>query len=210
MGRSMMLDSSQRNSHQGRLPRDDATGPMSGRAMRGSRSALLIWWGMEVRDSLAIWDPTREADLVLDPGKLAAYVGEKARALEAARGLVARVEAGAPGLDQRVHDYVKRAFAHYVAWVKGLALTATVCLYARRLASSANTPRDRQEFEQTLDRLEEYSRQIRPLADDASVPHQVRMLVDYQRADDVAREGRAMLRMAIASPGAVATNVSQA
>jgi len=40
--------------------------------------------------------------------------------------------------------------------------------------------------------LAAYCNRIRPITDEARLPHQVAQLIDYHRVDDILREGRAI------------------
>jgi hypothetical protein len=159
------------------------------------RSIQRAWWGMDVRDSLAVWDPSRADDLILDRDKAAALVAEKDRALADARRLVADIARPVAGLDERVHGYVRSQFAHVERWVEGLGLCAKVCIAARRLSPApAPTAADLDELAGWLAELQSYAERTKAFFDaEHGIPHQVFMLVDPQRALDVAREGRATL-----------------
>src|SRR5690606_23634354 len=58
------------------------------------RSIKRAWWGMEDRDSLAVWDPGRASDLRLDREKVARLLAEKEQALGEVQALMRDVEAG--------------------------------------------------------------------------------------------------------------------
>lgn len=162
------------------------------------RSIQRAWWGMEVRDGLVVWDPAREGDLVLDAAKAAALIAEKDHALAGARALVADLARPAPGLDARVQSFVQAQFAHYVRWVEGLALCAKVCVLVRLLTQGDGA--SAAEVDQLAARLADlqgWAERTRALLQaDLGIPHQVLMLIDPQRALDVAREGRACLEAA--------------
>jgi hypothetical protein len=157
------------------------------------RSVERAWWGMEVRDGLIPWDPSRAKDLVLDVARIEQLLAEKDASLAAARELVAHVRAPARGVDPRVQAAVRERFAWYVDWVEGLCLCAKVCLYARWLATdgAGAGAGAREAMGRCLAELEAYALRIEARLEDASVPHQIAMLVDPLRARDVLREGRA-------------------
>ena len=158
------------------------------------RSIQRAWWGMESRDALAVWDPSRAADLDLDRDKLARYLAEKEHALAAARALVRDVRAPAAGVDPDVHASIEAQFAFYDTWIEGLAITARVCLYARWAARPSDvTAADLEAFDAALRELERYATRAKAIAADSRIPHQVIMLVDPRRALDVLREGRQSL-----------------
>jgi hypothetical protein len=161
------------------------------------RSIGRAWWGMESRDGLAMWNPARSGDLVLDRARVAALSEEKDRALAAARQLSRDVAAGDPALGADLAGWLRERFAHYVTWIEGLRATARVCLYARWFGTPGTPERpgdvDRLRFAQAIDALDAYAASIRPVAIAADVPHQLVMLIDHRRAEDVARDGRATL-----------------
>lgn len=163
------------------------------------RSIGRCWWGMEVRDSLAAWDPARAADLALDRAKLDALLAEKDEAVALAKALIARVEAGDPALGPALHRWLKRAFAHYDTWAEGLLLSARVCLYARWAEDGKANRGDLAQLRAAIEALEEFGAGIGALAADPGTPHQRAMLIDPRRAADVAREGRAVLARATSS-----------
>ena len=158
------------------------------------RSIQRAWWGMESRDSLAVWDESRAPDLVLDRARLERYLREKDDALAAAQRLVARIGEAADGVDPSIARWVRSQFDHYVYWIEGLRLCAHACLWARWLQDgSAITDADRDALAATIDALDRYAARGRAIADDSRVPHQVVMLIDPQRAMDIVREARAQL-----------------
>lgn len=166
------------------------------------RSIQRAWWGMEVRDSLALWDPSRAADLDLDRTKLDRYLREKDDALAAARALVVRIRAPAHGVDPLLKAWVDAQFAWFDVWVEGLRLCAHACLYSRWLSGDdANgTADDRDAFEAILEQLQAYAARVKTVADDSRIPHQVIMLIDFRRALDIVREGRAQLSTQLLDP----------
>jgi hypothetical protein len=156
------------------------------------RSVQRAWWGMEVRDSLAVWDPARAGDLQLDEAKGDALVREKDGALAAARRLVAAIQQ-AEGVDEKLHAYVQARFRFYADWVEGLVLCAKVCI-AVRLMEQGQAATAAARLRPVLDGLRAYASRMRELLDaDAGIPHQVFMLVDPRRAEDVLRDGEAAM-----------------
>jgi hypothetical protein len=160
------------------------------------RSVARAWWGMETRDSLIPWAPERAGALDLDEARLASLVAEKHHALARARELWTRIAAGAPGLDAALHRRIAAAFAHLLAWVEGHVLAAEACLHARFVQSRTPSPADRDALSSACAALEAFAARIAPLAADASLPHQLALLLDHRRAADVAREARAILAAA--------------
>ena len=156
------------------------------------RSVERAWWGMEVRDGLAAWDPRRRSDLDLDRAKTVRYVQEKDHALAAARALLSKLGNPAVVVDAGVRSFVEGQFAHFELWVEGLVLAAKVCLYSRWLLQT-NDPvgsDDLSSLSTALAQLDAYASRARAVVEDSRVPHQVGMLVDHRRALDVVREGR--------------------
>lgn len=160
------------------------------------RSVARAWWGAEVRDGLACWVPERADGLRLDRPRLSELLAEKGAALAAARVLAARVAAGAPGLDARLHAAIGAAFRHFGTWVEGHCLAARVCLLARFVTQqvAGAEPQDLAALRDAVAALEEFGARIAPLAADPAVPHQVVMLLDHRRAEDTAVEGAAIAR----------------
>ena len=156
------------------------------------RSIQRAWWGMEVRDSLAVWDPSRAEDLQLDRDTAEALVREKDAALAAARELIAQIEQPAPGVAAELQTYVREQFAHFERWVEGLGLCAKICVECRWLPQAGDaTAADVDRLAALLQELEAYAARVQALLDgDGRIPHQIAMLIDPARALDVAREGR--------------------
>ena len=165
------------------------------------RSIQRAWWGMEARDSLAIWDHARADDLNLDRAKLARYLRQKDDALAGARALVARLREPADDVEPVIKAWVETQFRHYAYWVEGLRLCARACLYSRWLATGAASAEDRDAFVATVEAIEGYLTSGDAIANDSRIPHQVTMLVDPKRAMDIVREARAQLEEATAKLG---------
>ena len=159
------------------------------------RSLERAWWGMEVRDSLAVWDPSRAQDLVLDAARVEQLLREKDESLAAARRLVAYIGAPAQEVHADLQDYVRDRFRWYGEWVEGLGLCAKVCLYARWLATdpAGAGAGAREAMHDCLSELDGYAARMEALLQDPTIPHQIAMLMDPQRARDVLREGRACI-----------------
>jgi hypothetical protein len=167
------------------------------------RSIQRAWWGMETRDSLAVWDTRRATDLDLDRAKVDAYVREKDDALAAAKALVERVRQSSAEVQAELKAYVERQFIYFDTWVEGLGLGAKICVYQRWLARTPDPIRtDIETMAGFLEQLARYAAKIQALSEDSSVPHQVVMLLDYRRALDILREGREALEQARASGSA--------
>jgi hypothetical protein len=158
------------------------------------RSVARAWWGMEVRDSLTVWDPSRVPDLDLDEQRVSAYLNEKQTALQEARALVARVRRGVPGLDAAVRCRTEAAFQWFEMWVDGHARAAAVILYSRWLDKSNVRPASEQlaAFAEALASLTHYADALEVIVADPGIAHTVKMLVDPQRARDVVAEGAAV------------------
>lgn len=156
------------------------------------RSVERAWWGMEVRDSLAVWNQSRAQDLVLDAGRMEQLLREKDESLAAARRLAACLHPAVPEVHSEVQSHVRERFAWFDRWVEGLGLCAKVCLYARWLATDpAGAGSDaREAMRDGLAELEGYAARMEALLQDTAIPHQVAMLLDPLRARDVLREGR--------------------
>ena len=157
------------------------------------RSIQRAWWGMESRDSLAVWDRSRGDDLTLDREKLDRYLRQKDDALSAARALVTRLQEPAADVEPVIKAWVETQFRHYAYWVEGLRLCARACLYSRWLATGPASAEDRDAFVATIEALEGYAASGDAIANDSRIPHQVTMLVDPKRAMDIVREARTQL-----------------
>ncbi|MCJ0762752.1 hypothetical protein [Variovorax terrae] len=170
------------------------------------RSIERAWWGMENRDSLAVWAPERAGDLQLDRRRLERALAEKDEALALARALVADVRRAAPAVDTRVQAFVQAGFAHFDTWVEGLELCAKVCLYARWLGDpqAGHREDDHKALSRLLEALERHADTVQALARTGSVPHQYIMLMDPRRAHDIIRDGRRIEAQALAVLGSPA------
>jgi hypothetical protein len=148
------------------------------------RSVARAWWGAEIRDGLACWAPERAGDLALDRTRLGQLLAEKDAALAASRVMSARVR----------HSAIVAAFRYFEAWVEGHCLASRVCLFSRFVTQhgAAARPEDRATLRAAVAALEDFAGRIAPLATDATVPHQVVMLLDHRRARDTAAEGAAL------------------
>jgi hypothetical protein len=156
------------------------------------RSVGRAWWTMEVKHSLHVWDPERSGDLDLSQQRMSDLLTEKAWALQAARQLAERVEAGAPGLPPALHTMLLDAFRFLVPYVEGLALCADVCLHARWQQTKPHTA-IQISLEMAIGRLRIFGQGLRPLAEEALYPHHITMLLDYRRIEDIAREAERIM-----------------
>jgi hypothetical protein len=147
---------------------------------------------MEVKHSLHVWDPVRSGDLELSQQRMSDLLTEKASALQAARRLAERVEAGAPGLPPALHTMLRDAFKFLVPYVEGLALCADVCLHARWQQTKPNTA-IQISLAMAIERLRIFGERLRPLAEEALYPHHITMLLDYRRIEDIAREAERIM-----------------
>ncbi|MBM3555561.1 MAG: hypothetical protein FJX47_08415 [Alphaproteobacteria bacterium] len=156
------------------------------------RSIRRAWWGMEVRDSLAIWDKSREADLALDRPRIAALMSEKDEALALTRALITRLDRGDPALSPALADELRRAFAHFEIWVRGHVLAARVLILARWIDTGEADAKDRARLKEAIEAYAAFGAALRPLVENPDTPHHIALILDPGRVADVVREGRAL------------------
>lgn len=166
------------------------------------RSVARAWWGMETRDSLHVWDPARAKDLQLDRASLGRWIAEKEEAVARMERLHARVKAGDPSLPEGLHKELVERFDLFRIYIDGFRKCGKVCFYARWFEKHDPQDKpnaaDRAAFEQALKELEAFIATIKPIATDARYRHQIVLLLDYRRAQDILREGREALANAAA------------
>jgi hypothetical protein len=163
------------------------------------RSLRRAWWGMEVRDALQTWDPSRAGALRLNRTRVDELIAEKQQAEQAAHTLAADVRKGDPSLPPALHGLLAETFDRYALYIEGFRACADVCLRARWLDPAHRDDAGPQAadlvlFAKALDTLDAFTGRIRNLAEDATLPHQMVMLMDFRRTADIAREGRALLQ----------------
>jgi hypothetical protein len=168
------------------------------------RSLRRAWWGMEVRDALQTWDPSRASALRIDRSRLEELLVEKRQAEDDANALAADVRKGHPSLPPALHAILTETFDRYALYIAGFRACADVCLRARWLDPAHRNDAGPQAadlvlFQKALDTLDAFAERIRAVTEDAALPHQMAMLMDYRRAADIAREGRALLQQAAGS-----------
>jgi hypothetical protein len=130
----------------------------------------------------------------LDRTRLGQLLAEKDAALAASRVMSARVRDAVASVDPALHSAIVAAFRYFEAWVEGHCLASRVCLFSRFVTQhgAAARPEDRATLRAAVAALEDFAGRIAPLATDATVPHQVVMLLDHRRARDTAAEGAAL------------------
>lgn len=160
------------------------------------RSIGRAWWTMERKHSLADWDSSRAMDLDLTPARLEALLAEKQEALELTDTLMQDLAEPWPGTQAEAIVVVRDQFRLFSTYVEGLALCAKVCLLARAYVRQEDlAPRLRE----ALVRLEAFRATVVPIATAARERHQVVMLLDCRRLDDILAEGRNALGEAVIS-----------
>ena len=109
--------------------------------------------------------------------------------------MLRRVEQGGTGVPDGLRARLRREFGWLALSAEGLALCAEVCL--RNRWQERDPAADRAAFEHAVAQLEAFERRaIRPLATDASLPHQVVMLLDFRRIADILADARRTLAAA--------------
>ncbi len=162
------------------------------------RSLRRAWWGMEVRDALHTWDPSKEAGLTMTRERVIRLIADKQRALASARALAAQARYGDPLIPLPLHRRLVEAFDRTETYVEGFVIAAEICALARwadprTRADAGPGPQELAQFAAALDRLDALAASLRSLDDEAPVPHQIVMLMDHRRLTDIAREGRMAL-----------------
>jgi hypothetical protein len=162
------------------------------------RSLRRAWWGMETRDALHSWDPSRASDLVMDRARVVRLIGEKRQAAALAAALAADVRHGDASVPPALHAGLVDTFDRMADWIDGFRMCGEVCLYARwcdpeHRRDDGPGVADLAAFAAALDALEGFAGHIRPIAEAAELRHQIVLLMDHRRVADIAREGRAVL-----------------
>ena len=156
-------------------------------------SLARAFWGMEERDALVPWDPSRAGGLVMSRARVGEVIAEKERALGAIRALSARVSAGHPDLPGDLAAHLAEIFRLYETYIEGFRLLAEVAVRARwgdpaGRSDAGPAAADRAELRAAATALASFAERIRPLAEEARLPHQALMLLDHRRAAAVAGE----------------------
>ena len=126
------------------------------------RSLRRAWWGMETRDALHTWDPTRAPDLVMDRARVAALIDEKRRAAAMAASLAADVRRGDPTVPPTLHAWLADIFDRMEMYIEGFRISGEVCLYARwcdpeHRRDDGPAAADLRSFAAALDELEAFA-----------------------------------------------------
>ena len=150
------------------------------------------WWTMEEKHALVPWSVAHAGRLDLDAPRIAALLAQKEAAITAAHALVAFLDLPHAGVPADLLALWRQSAAPLPLYAEGMRLCAEVCLRARwqeRDAANADTAA----FAAAIERLAAFADRLRPLATEARHPHQVVMLLDAHRADDIVAEARGML-----------------
>ena len=153
------------------------------------RSIGRAWWTMEKKHALVPWSPVHQGRLDLDATRVAALLTQKQSSVDGANALVAFLAGPHPGVPRELLALWRQSTALLPLYVEGMLLCAEVCLRARwQERDPAAT--DRTAFAAAVDRLARFGDGLRPLATQARHPHQVVMLLDAHRVDDIVSEAR--------------------
>jgi hypothetical protein len=147
---------------------------------------------MEDKHALVPWSATHAGRLDLDAPRIAALLAQKGAAVAAAHALVAFLDQPHAGVPADLLALWRQSTAALPLYVEGMRLCADVCLRARwqqRDPGSADTAA----FAAAIERLAALADRLRPLATEARHPHQMVMLLDAHRADDIVADARRIL-----------------
>jgi hypothetical protein len=163
------------------------------------RSLSRAWWGMEVRDALHTWDPSRIADLQMTEAKVSALIAEKHEAVRLITALATDVRRADPSIPDSLHAMLVETFDRYEIYIDGFLACAEVCVLARWLNPAHRSddgpgPDGPIALAAALERLDAFTAKIRDITEQANLRHQLVMLIDHRRAGDIAREGHELLR----------------
>ena len=124
---------------------------------------------------------------------------EKHAAQSRAASLMHLLEQPAHGVPDPLRERLRAACTWLALSAEGLALCAEVCL--RHRWQERDPAADRVAFANAIAALDAFDRrEIRPLATDPALPHQVVMLLDFRRvADILAEASRAIARAELAA-----------
>lgn len=150
------------------------------------RSIGRAWWTMEQKHALVSWSPAHAGRLDLDAVRVAELLARKQAAVREARAQAAFLAGDHAGVPPELLAMWREAVALLPVYVGGMALCAEVCLRTRWQQRDAAA--DRAAFALAVDRLARYGEELRPLAAAARHPHQVVLLLDAHRVDDIVAE----------------------
>jgi hypothetical protein len=153
------------------------------------RSIGRAWWTMERKHALVPWSPAHQGRLDLDATRVTALLAQKQSSVGGARALVAFLAQSHPGVPGELLALWRQSAALLPLYAEGMLLCAEVCLRARWHARDPAAA-DRTAFAAAVDRLARFGDGLRPLATQARHPHQVVMLLDAHRIDDIVAEAR--------------------
>ncbi|WP_426958977.1 hypothetical protein [Muricoccus radiodurans] len=154
------------------------------------RSVGRAWWTMERKHSLSEWDRSRAEDLRLDRARLDELLAEKTTAMNQMQALMALVNSPPAGVSAVTASAVSGHFRLLPIYVEGLTLCAAVCLLVRACETDAElAPRLRK----AIEALEAFRPKVLPLATGGEERHQMVMLMDFRRLDDIVAEARQTL-----------------
>ncbi len=156
------------------------------------RSITRAWWTMEGKHALVPWSPAHAGRLELDDARIAELLAAKQAALQAARALWESVVTPQPAVPEALLALWRKGVALLPVYIKGMGLCAEVCLRARWQERAPETA-SRAAFAESIEQLERFADTLRPLAASGEHPHQVVMLLDAHRLDDIAAEARRAL-----------------
>ncbi len=159
------------------------------------RSIGRAWWTMERKHALVPWSPAHAGRLDLDAARIEELLAQKQSAVAGARALATLLDQQHPVVPDELLALWRRRAALLPLYAEGMQLCAEVCLRARWQERDAEHA-DRTAFAVAIDRLAAFGDRLRPLAVQARHPHQLVMLLDAHRVDDIVAEAR----HAMASP----------
>lgn len=91
------------------------------------------FWLAEEKNSLRDWDPTKDGALSPDPGNVERLLEEKRKAVREVANLVAKADAGHPGLDAGWHAELRRHFRVFQEYVGAFDLAARAVFAGRHV-----------------------------------------------------------------------------
>ena len=153
------------------------------------RSIGRAWWTMEKKHALVPWSPAHRGRLDLDAPRVAVLLAQKQSSVDGARRLATFLAQPHPGVPDELLALWRQSTELLPLYVEGMLLCAEVCLRARWQKRDP-TGADGTAFAAAVDRLAHFADGLRPLATQARYPHQVIMLLDAHRVDDIVTEAR--------------------
>jgi hypothetical protein len=156
------------------------------------RSIGRAWWTMESKHALVPWSPGHAGRLELDAARIDELMAQKRSALDGARALVEFLGRPQEGVPAELLALWRQSTELLPRYAEGMLLCAEVCLRAR-WQDRAPEQADRAAFAAAVERLAQFGEALRPLASAARHPHQVVMLLDAHRVEDIVAEARRML-----------------